>query len=329
MSKSKKLLSIILCFLIVFSFSACSKDQSKEQNNKEKLSIVCTIFPEYDWVKSILGDKAADYELILLLDKGTDLHNYQPTVDDLAKISSCDMFVFVGGESDAWIEDALKNAENPNMITVNLLETLGSSVKEEEVIEGMQGEEEEEEEEAEEVEYDEHVWLSLKNASTICRELSEKIQKIDPENAEAYKANTEKYVASLDDLDKQYDDACKNAETKTLLFGDRFPFRYLVDDYGLNYYAAFVGCSAETEASFETIKFLADKTDELNLKTVMTIEGSDKKIAETIVKNTKDKNQNIAELNSMQGVTGKDVQNGATYLKIMEDNLKVLKDALK
>ncbi|MGN0458773.1 MAG: metal ABC transporter substrate-binding protein [Eubacterium sp.] len=328
MSKTKKLLSIILCFSIIFAFGACSKNQNENNDNTKKLSIICTIFPEYDWVKNILGDRVNDVDLTLLLDNGIDLHNYQPTVDDLVKISNCDMFVYVGGESDKWVADALANAENKDMIVVNLLEALGDSTKEEEVKEGMEIEEEEHSEGDEEAEYDEHVWLSLQNATVLCNALSEKIQSIDSENASIYDANTESYVKSLADLDNQYKDVCDKVNTKTLVFGDRFPFRYLVDDYGLDYYAAFVGCSAETEASFETISFLADKVDELNLNTILTIEGSDRKIAETIISNTVSKNQEILSLNSMQGITSENVKNGVTYLSIMTDNLSVLEKAL-
>lgn len=326
MSKIRKILSIILCLSIIFAFVACSKNVS-DSNENAKLSIICTTFPQYDWVRNILGDKANDVDLTLLLDNGIDLHNYQPTVDDLAKISTCDMFVYVGGESDEWVEDALSNATNENMVVVNLLDVLGDSVKEEEVKEGMEAEEEGEEEE-EEIEYDEHVWLSLKNAATLCDSISKSIIALDSENEATYKANAESYINQLNELDIKCQTVCDNAKTKTVLFGDRFPFRYMVDDYGLDYYAAFVGCSAETEASFETIKFLSDKVDELGLKTVLTIEGTDHKIAETIVSNTKDKNQQILSLDSLQSVTSDDVKNGASYLSIMEDNLAVLENAL-
>ncbi|MGN0462235.1 MAG: metal ABC transporter substrate-binding protein [Ruminococcus sp.] len=327
MSKIKKILSIFLCIVMSFSFFACSKKQNENENNTSKLSIICTIFPEYDWVKNIICDGINGIELTLLLDNGIDLHNYQPTVDDLVNISKCDMFVYVGGESDKWVEDALANAENKDMVVVNLLDILGASVKEEEVKEGMQAEEEHADTD-EETEYDEHVWLSLKNTILFCNTLSEKLQSLDAENASVYKSNTENYVKSLYDLDNQYKTVCDKAKTKTIIFGDRFPFRYLVDDYGLDYYAAFVGCSAETEASFETISFLAQKVDQLKLNTVLTIEGSDQKIAETIISNTKSKNQKILSLNSMQGVTSDDVKNGMTYLSIMTDNLSTLDKAL-
>ena len=323
----KKLLSaIVAVFLAVGSLTACSSAGAKSSN---KINIVTTIFPEYDWVMNVLGENPAGAEVTMLLDNGVDLHSFQPTAADIMKISSADLFVYVGGESDDWVEDALKEAVNKNMIVINLLDVLGDSVKEEELVEGMQGEDEEEEEEEGEVEYDEHVWLSLKNAQVLVQSISDAIQKIDSANAETYKNNTAKYIESLKSLDADYKAAIDSASVKTILFGDRFPFRYLVDDYGLSYYAAFVGCSAETEASFETITFLAKKVDELDLPAVLTIEGKDKRIAETIIENTASKNQKVLTLDSMQSVSSKDIQNGTTYISIMESNLAVLKEAVK
>lgn len=306
------------------SLTACSTANAADDG---KLQIVTTIFPEYDWVMNVLGDKASDAEVTMLLDSGVDLHSYQPTANDILKISTCDLFIYVGGESDAWVDDALAEAVNKDMVVINLLDVLGNSVKEEELVEGMQGEEEEEECE-EGPEYDEHVWLSLKNAQVLVESIEDALETIDPDNAEVYSANADSYINELSSLDEEYQAAVSDAAYDTLLFGDRFPFRYLVDDYGLNYYAAFVGCSAETEASFETITFLSGKMDELGLPVIMTIEGSDKSIAETIVGNTSSKDQDILTLDSMQSVTAEDVQNGTTYLSIMEDNLEVLKDAL-
>ncbi|MBP5328846.1 MAG: zinc ABC transporter substrate-binding protein [Spirochaetaceae bacterium] len=301
-----------------------------------KKTIICTTFPEYDWVLNILGNKAADFDLILLQDKGADLHSYQPTVKDIARISSCDMFVYVGGESDEWVEKALKNARNKNMIVINMMEVLGDTVREEEIVEGMQEsdehehhhEGEEHHHEEEETEYDEHVWLSLKNASVVTQALSDAVQKLDGKNASVYKANTAAYLKELAALDAEYAAAVAKVKTKTLVFADRFPFRYLVDDYGLKYYAAFAGCSAESEASFETIIFLAKKIDEYALNSVLTIEKSNKKIANTVVSNTKTKKQQILEMDSLQSVTQKEIKNGKTYLNTMRQNLAVLKTAL-
>ena len=337
----KKIIALLLVLLMAASMLAgCGKqDDDDTTDTTDKLNIVTTIFPEYDWVREILGDKADNAEITMLLDNGVDLHSYQPTADDIVKISDCDLFIYVGGESDGWVEDALKNATNKDMKFINLLDVLGDKVKNEEVVEGMQEEEHEHEdgeehehEDGEEHEHeeeaDEHVWLSLKNAEVLVGAISDALQELDPDNKDTYAANTDAYVQKLSALDAEYQTAVDNATCKTVLFGDRFPFRYLVDDYGLNYYAAFVGCSAETEASFETISFLAKKVDELKLPCVLTIEGAQHKIAETIVENTAEKNQKVLTMDSMQSTTSQDVANGTTYLSVMEKNLSVLKEAL-
>lgn len=336
----KKYSSVFITILLIIGamcFTACGKKEENSMKSSktsgassaadEKLKIVTTIFPEYDWVKEILGENAENAEITMLLDDGVDLHSYQPTMEDILKISTCDLFVYVGGESDQWVDDALAEATNPNMKVINLLDQLGDSVKEEEVIEGM--EEEKETGEEEEPEYDEHVWLSLKNAKILCESIAEALEKIDPDHAKLYQSNADQYTKKLDELDWEYQAVVDSAAQKTVLFGDRFPFRYMVDDYGLSYYAAFVGCSAETEASFETIAFLSQKMDELQLKNIFTNEKSDQKIAKAILGNTKDKEQQILMLDSMQSTTSEDVSNGTTYLSVMENNLNVLKEALK
>ena len=324
----RKYMSILVAGAMVAScLSGCTGVSVKKDDGKIK--IVTTIFPEYDWVTNVLGDKADDVDVTMLLDNGVDLHSYQCTAEDIMKISDCDMFIYVGGESDTWVDDALKEATNKDMVVINLMDVLEDSVKEEEMVEGMQeGEHNHDHEEGEE-EYDEHVWLSIRNAVAIVESIEEGLEKIDSENAETYKANADVYVEKLNELDGKYTEAVENAEKDTILFGDRFPFRYMVDDYGLNYYAAFSGCSAETEASFKTITFLAGKVDELGLKAVLTIENSDQTIAKTIIENTETKDQEILTLDSMQSTTSKDVENGVTYLSIMESNLEVLKEALK
>lgn len=285
-----------------------------------------------------LGDKVKNVEVTMLLDNGVDLHSYQPTINYIAKISDCDMFIYVGGESDGWVNDALKNAKNYKMKVINLLEVLGDSVKTEELIEGMQEEEHDHHHDNEEIteekheheeEKDEHVWLSLKNAKILCKVIADNLSEIDPENKDIYSANVSAYIEKLSALDEEYKKIVNGSNRKIVLFGDRFPFRYLVDDYGLDYYAAFVGCSAETEASFETVAFLSKKTDELKLPCVLTIEGANHKIAETVVANTYAKNQKVLTMDSMQSTTSSDVKNGITYISVMEKNLDILREALK
>lgn len=510
MKKFKRIFAVFFCLLLASGIlGGCGKAGSSSisapsasQSGSKPLKIVTTIFPEYDWVREILGDKADHAEVSMLLDNGVDLHSYQPTADDIIKISDCDLFIYVGGESDGWVEDALKEATNKNMKVINLLDVLKDTVKTEEAMPGMQAEEghhhgyshfadsdvrdrslsdwdgewqsvypylqegildEVMERKAEngnktaeeyrayyetgyktdvskitinaenntmcfvkngveakaayqykgyqiydyksgsrgvryffeatdgdadapkyvqfsdhgiapgkaehfhiyfgnegfdalsqemehwptyypmdmsgdeikedmlehaEKEYDEHVWLSLKNAETLCNAITDALEEIDPANKDAYTANAASYLEKLAALDGEYQTVVDNAARKTVLFGDRFPFRYLVDDYGLSYYAAFAGCSAETEASFGTISFLAGKVDELRLPCVLTIEGAQHKVAETIVQNTAEKDQSILTLDSMQSTTSTDVANGTTYLSVMESNLDVLKQAL-
>lgn len=338
MKKNRILVLIFSLLLVIGILSGCGKETTATSVKK---SVVCTIFPEYDWAKEVIGELSDEYELTLLLDNGVDLHSYQPTASDIVKIAGCDLFIYVGGESDGWVEDALTEATNKDMKVINLMDVLGSTIKEEEIVEGMQAEEEhdhedgeehhedeEEHEESEEIEYDEHVWLSLKNAQVCVKEISIALQTIDKENASVYEKNEKNYVEKLNALDEDYEKAVSESKHNTLLFCDRFPFRYMTDDYHLSYYAAFVGCSAESEASFETVVFLAGKTDELDLKNVCVIEGSDQKIAKTVIENTTTKNQNILIMNSMQSTTGKDIEAGVSYLSIAEQNLGVLKKAL-
>ncbi len=320
MNIKRKAAALLAALLLTSCLTACG---APAETGSASLSVVTTIYPEYDWVRNILGDRAADAELTLLMDGGVDMHSFQPTAADIIRISSCDLFIYVGGESDAWVEDALKETANPDMVVLDLLDVLGDAAREEAVIEGMEAEEEEED-----AAYDEHIWLSLKNAQTLCGAIADALAELDPENAAEYAENNAAYTGSLAALDEAYQTMIDAAARDTVLFADRFPFRYLTDDYGLTYYAAFPGCSAETEASFETIAFLAGRVDELALPVVLTIEGSDRRIAETIIENTMGKDQRILSLDSMQGTTSADIDAGYTYLSIMEHNLDILTAAL-
>lgn len=334
------------------------EQNSIEKGNSNKISIVCTTFPQYDWVKNILGEEAERFNVTLLLDNGVDMHSYQPAVKDIATAGSSNLFIYVGGESDTWVEDALKEAKNKDLKAINLMETLGNSVKEEEVVEGMQEErkslghsheksskekQEQTQKEShensqeingqkeaadEEPEYDEHIWLSIRNAEIMVKNIEKAIEQLDSDNAKVYQTNAENYIKKLDTLDKQYANTIQNAKYKAILFGDRFPFRYMADDYDLKYYAAFAGCSAETMAGFETVTFLAKKADELRLPVILTIENSDGRIAEAVKSNTTKKNQKILAMNSLQSVTKEQLADGITYLQVMQENLFVLSEAL-
>ncbi|MCR5087104.1 MAG: metal ABC transporter substrate-binding protein [Lachnospiraceae bacterium] len=358
---TKALFASLLLLLLSLLCTSCGRNPADD----EKLRIVATVFSEYDWVREILGDNPAGAELTLLTEKGVDMHSYQPSTGDLLKIAKCDLFLYVGGESDAWVQKALSGAKNDRRIAVNLLGILGSDAREEELVEGMEhGDDHANDDRHADgdrpdsdshdadsdgdshggdasrgenrgnhgeggIEYDEHVWLSLRNAAKFVTRISESLQTLDPKHAETYKKNAEAYLAKLSALDAQYKEAVDAAPVKTLLFGDRFPFRYLTGDYGLSYYAAFAGCSAETEASFSTVTFLAGKLDELDLPAVLTIEGSDSRLAETILRTAgQDSSRAVLSLNSLQSVTRSDIDAGVTYIGVMTDNLAVLRRAL-
>lgn len=307
------LLTIILILLL------CGCGHSKK--NSDKLQIVVSIAPEYDWVRNIVGEDDG-VELTLLTKNGADMHSYEPTAEDIVTISTCDVFIYVGGESDAWAFEALKNKTNRDMQVINLLDLLGERALLEEHKEGMQGEEEEE------PETDEHVWLSLKNAQFLCEEITEALAQANPKSANNYKANCTAYVQKLNELDNKYLEVVKTSKNKTILVADRFPFRYLVEDYELDYYAAFSGCAADSEASFETLTFLAKKLKELDLKYIVKIENSDDRLANTIIQSSKLSDVEIVVINSLQNISLEQLNSGTSYLGLMEDNLLAFEKAL-
>lgn len=312
--KLKKLMTGVLA---AFMLAGCAP---KQQQNTTKLKIVATTFPQYDWVREIIGKDNTNVDLQLLMKNGGDLHSYQPTAGDIANIADANLFVYVGGESDEWVDDALKEKTNKDMKVVNMMQTLGDDIDEEE--EGL--EKESEDHDHEEIEYDEHVWLSLKRAQKIVKAIADELGELDSTNAKKYQENAEAYIAKLAALDKSYESTVNTVKNKTWIFADRMPFHYLAKDYGITTYAAFNGCSTETNASFNTIVSLAKYADELGIKHIMTIEGSDKKLAKAVIENTTDKNQDILTLNSLQSVSQSDIDKGLTYYGAMEENLKVL-----
>lgn len=371
----------LLCLVCSFFALSCSKNEKTVAKDDAKITVITTIFPAYDWCKNIAGDNV---NLELLITDGSDLHNFQPTVKDIVRISECDVFVYVGGQSDLWVADVLKNAKNKNLRVINLMESLGDSLKEEEFVEGMEAHEHDHDSEqwgqtslhdsakltelkntgttssdkdvasnnTEEhklvlgyslnntakltniqstggtLNIDEHIWLSLHNAKVLCGTIANVLCSVDSDNAQKYKQNLNDYLVKIDTLNDEYKSTVENAKLNTVLFADRFPFRYLVDDYRINYFAAFAGCSAETEASFKTIQFLSSKLDEFNLPCVLVLENSDKKLAKTIIENSSLKNQTILQMNSMQSVGIDKINAGLSYLEIMKENLQVLQKAL-
>lgn len=306
----KKILAILLTAITVLClFTACGK----EVETKTGLSIVCSTFPIYDFVKNIAGEKAE----IKLLDSTTDIHSFEPTAQDLIALSQADLFVCIGGVSDAWVDKAISSASGEKLEVLKLIDFV--SAVDEETVEGMQAEEEEE------AEADEHIWLSLRNARLMCEGICNKLCEIEAQHSEAFKASLSEYCNKLDELDKQYEKAITVSSKNILVFADRFPFRYLCEDYGLKYFAAFPGCSSETSASFETVSFLINTIKENGLRIVLVTESSDMKMAETISRET---GADTLILNSCQSTHMADIEKGASYLDIMTNNLDILKEAL-
>lgn len=323
----RTLTKLIFCIFIsvsLLNISGCGCESvfSEDGSKEDSIKIVTTIFPEYDFSKE-LSKGLSNFDISLLSKNGVDIHSYQPTVDDIIKITSADIFIYVGGESDAWVDDVIKQNRNDNLIVINLLDLLKDNVKTEEIVEGM-----EEEEGEEENPFDEHVWLSLKNADLICNEIKNVLVITDPDHQQIFEKNYSDYSKKLNELDQKYNNEIKNSSMDTVIFADRFPFRYMFDDYNLNYYAAFPGCSAESEASFETVIFLADKVDELNISSIVVLENSDGIIADTVINNSSSSGIKILNMNSLQSVTEKDISEGINYLQVMENNLNTVITAL-
>ncbi len=315
----KKIISLLLIFAILLGAAACS---AMPKEDSSELKIVCTVFPQYDWIRNILGKRIKKVELTLLMDNGADLHNYQTTVEDMMKISSSDLFVYIGGESDKWVPAALKQTANPFQKAIKLMDYITPLET------GSGAAHQHDSEDAHQHTHDEHLWLSLKNATTLTRLLAKELGELDPEYKELYSANAEVYIQKLNQLDQGYQETINGAARKTLLFADRFPFIYLAKDYGLEHIAAFSGCSAEVEVSFSTMAHLIEKIDALQLPYIMVTETGDQELAKTILKKTKDKNQKVLVMNSIQSITASQIKKGIDYLSLMEENLEVLKKAL-
>lgn len=324
MNKILKKFNIVLVLLALVCLSGCDGNIGK--NDGDKIKVVCTTFPQYDWVREIAGENIENIDLILL-GGGADLHSYQPSTGDVVTISDCDIFIYVGGMSDNWVDDVLRQASNKDMIVINMMDILSDKLYEEE----HDHDAEHNHEEDDLIEYDEHVWLSIKNAIVICEEIRDALVSTDDssESKQLYEDNCKTYIEELELMDKEYKNVVDNAKYDTLLFGDRFPFIYMVEDYDLNYYAAFLGCSSDSEASIETIAFLAGKMDELELPAILVVDGSTTDLAKTIAESTKNKNYPILEMDSLQIVTEDEMNNGKNYIDTMKANLDVLRQALK
>ena len=321
----KKISKILLVFVVavfsIVSLTGCNKNK----DNENKLTIVTTNFPSYDFARAVVKDNK-DVELKMLLKPGAESHDFEPTPQDIIDIKNSDLFIYTGGESDEWISDILDDIDTDKTKVIKMMDLV--DVKEEEIVEGMEDEEHEEEEEhhdEEEVEYDEHVWTSPVNAIKIVNTLRDEVVSIDNDNKKVYEDSAKEYTDKLEKIDNEFKDIVKNAKRKEIIFGDRFPLRYFANEYNLKYYAAFPGCSAQTEASAKTISYLVDKVKEDKIPVVFHIELSNGKIAEAISKETGAK---VLEFNTAHNISQKDFDAGVTYVDIMEENTKVLKEAL-
>ena len=319
----KRLLSLIIICALCLSLVACG-GQAVQQQDDGKLTIVATIFPEYDWLRNLTAG-SENIELKLLIDTGVDLHSYQPNVNDIVTISTCDVFVYTGGASDVWVEDALETAMNEDLLVINLMELLEH---ERELCADDDHDHHDHEEEEHVHTADEHVWLSLRNAEILCHELLHILQELDEENSNLYAENFANYEAKLQALDVRYHEALSAAKHHDIVFADRFPFTYLMEDYGLHHHAAYEGCSADTEVSFETFARLSAAVDALGVSHVVVIDDSDLRIANTVISASGNKACGIGRLQTMQAISRRQINNGITYLDIMSENLTVLEQVL-
>ena len=326
----KKLVSIFLSTVIIcslFSISGCGKTE-KVQNSDGKISIVTTIFPYYDFVRQLAGDKA---DVRLLLSPGSDPHSYEPTPSDIVAIENCDLFIYNGGESDEWVDGVLSSIENKNVKVMKMMEYVTlrheqsmdhnhEHAEHEDMDDNDEGHDHEEGEE-----YDEHIWTSIRNAERMSASIADELISVDSKNSDYYNEKKADYISSLDSLDKKFTEVANNKKRDTLVFGDRFPFLYFVSDYDLGYECAFPGCSHETEPSTAVVSHLIDFTRENNIPVVFYLELSSGKIAQII---SEDSSAKTMQFSSCHNVTKEDFENGATYVSVMEQNLEALKEAL-
>ena len=316
-----RLMAVILAAgIAAAAVTGCGVKQ--EEPDDGKLKIVTTIFPQYDFVRAITGGTGA-VNVRMLLSPGEEVHSYEPTPLDIKEIQNCDLFIYVGAENDVWVDRILENMGDKRPETLRLVD-LTETVAEESV-EGMMEEKGHDHEESREEEADEHVWTSPVKAAEITEAIAQKMAELDPANADDYLANAQDYEAKILDLDAQFRQIAENAERKILVFGDRFPIRYFAEGYGLDYFAAFPGCSSESEPSASTLAFLIDKVREEEIPVVFSIEFSNGNIARAICESTGAVQRTY---NSCHNVTKEQMENGATYVSLMSENLETIREAL-
>lgn len=317
----KRLFSLLLAgMMLLGGLSGCSAPAEQE----EGLSVVATIFPQYDFARQVMG---GDDNLTMLLRPGQEVHSYEPTPQDIIAIQNCDLFIYVGGESDAWIEDVLDGMDTSNMVILSLMDVVDPLEEDTENV--LENPEEHDHQEdgthLHEEEYDEHVWTSPKNAMLITQAICDALCEIDPDNAGQYQANTADYLTQLEALDAAFREVIGDAQRDTLFFGDRFPLLYFVREYGLNYYAAFPGCASETEPSAATVAKLIDLVREEAAPVVYQIELSNGNIARSIADSS---GARVETFYTCHNITRDDFNAGETYLSLMQRNVDSLKEAL-
>ena len=322
---NKKTLKIIGGVLAIALILGISIFAITNLSSKQKTAgILATNFVGYDFARAVTGDES---EVSMLLKPGVEMHSYEPTPEDIINIKKADLFIYVGGESDEWVKDLLKDNEIPEAKTLRLMDLV--ETKEEELSEGMEKNKHKHEDESDsesEVEYDEHIWTSPANAIKLVSGIKDRLAQIHPESASTYTKNADAYIARLSSIDQQIRDVVRASNKKELIFGDRFPFRYFVDEYGLDYYAAFPGCSEQTEASSQTIAFLINKAKTSNANTILKIELTSDKLAKSIADEV---GASVMVLNAAHNISSDDFKNGVTYADVMERNIEVLGEALK
>ena len=316
-----RLMAVILAAGIAAA-AATGCGVKQEEPDDGKLKIVTTIFPQYDFVRAIAGGTGA-VNVRMLLSPGEEVHSYEPTPLDIKEIQNCDLFIYVGAENDVWVDRILENMGDKRPQTLRLVDL--TETVEEESVEGMMEEKGHDHEESREEEADEHVWTSPVKAAEITEAIAQKMAEIDPANADGYLANARDYEAKILELDAQFREIAANAERKVLVFGDRFPIRYFAEEYGLDYFAAFPGCSSESEPSASTLAFLIDKVREEEIPVVFSIEFSNGNIARAICESTGAVQRTY---NSCHNVTKEQMENGATYVSLMSENLEAVREAL-
>ena len=319
----KKIISLITALALVLGFAGCSKKQATPSNNK--INVICTVFPQYDIVRTIASDKA---NIAMLLPPGGEPHSFEPTPKDILNIQNSDVFIMIGGESEKWAEKIIESAGKNKTEVLKLIDCVDTL--DEEVTEGMEEEEDvhdEDENDGDEHEHedDEHIWTSPDNMIVMTKQIYKTLCKADPKNKELYKSNTEAYVNKLSALSDELKEIAESGKRKTLVFADRFPFRYLTESLGIEYYAAFPGCSSQTEPSASTIAFLIDKIKKENIPAVFYVDYTDPRIAKSISKDTTVK---TLRMYSCHTVSKEDFENGETYLSLMEKNVAAIKEAL-